>query len=203
MPSCRGDDLAAYVVLGPIACRRISGRSLLRAASYASRRKGRPASAVAHSQPSWPAEGVHDTNRPGPRHVRNQASKFFNTEQQGAPRRATEKDSMALRAGFDRTPREAPKSWLLRGPPWRSLLLRVEKLACLGSCRGPVIGVPRPADTQIWASRNAPAPAAVLALRQRQLEPSESQFFRPLLTRRYTRRGRAHRRSAPRPILPS
>ena len=43
---------------------------------------------------------------------RSKASKFFNTEKRGEGTEATEKkDNMALRAVFDRTLREAPKSF--------------------------------------------------------------------------------------------
>ena len=42
---------------------------------------------------------------------RSKASKFFNTEKQGEGIENTEKDNMALRAVFDRTLREAPKSF--------------------------------------------------------------------------------------------
>ena len=75
-------------------------------------------------------DGVRDTDRLASCSVRNQASKFFSTEKQGGPRRATEKDSIALRAQVDRAPREAPR-W---SSPWLSLFLRVEKLTCLIAC---------------------------------------------------------------------
>jgi len=51
------------------------------------------------------------TNRPAPRDVGNQASKFFSTEEQGEGTEVTEKDSIALRAAFDRALREAPGSF--------------------------------------------------------------------------------------------
>jgi len=52
-----------------------------------------------------------ETNRPAPRNVGNQASKFFSTEEQGECTEVTEKASMALRAVFDRALREAPSSF--------------------------------------------------------------------------------------------
>src|SRR5665213_3531627 len=54
-------------------------------------------------------------------------------------------------------------TWLLRGPQWPSLFLRVEKLACLWDRHpGPVSDVPRPADASSYASREAPALGTVL-----------------------------------------
>ena len=64
-----------------------------------------------------------ETNRPAPRNVGNQASKFFSTEEQGECTEVTEKASMALRAVFDRALREAPSSFfsvsshVLAAPP--------------------------------------------------------------------------------------
>jgi hypothetical protein len=55
-----------------------------------------------------PVHGGDETDRPAPRDVGNQASKFFNTEKQGERTEVTEKDSMALRAVFDRALRGAP-----------------------------------------------------------------------------------------------
>jgi hypothetical protein len=127
--------------------------------------------------PTITAGGGSSRRRPGPRHVRNQASRFFNTEE---ARRATEKARiLALRVATDRTPREAPY-W---PSPWPSVALRASSvlknlLACLGSRPGPVIGLSRPADAKICAPRKAAAPAAVMASSQRQCEPSEGQFFR-------------------------
>ena len=71
--------------------------------------------AVGRNQPSTTnlalastVQGGDETNRPAPRDVGNQASKFFSTEEQGESTEVTEKDSMALRAMFDLTLREAP-----------------------------------------------------------------------------------------------
>ena len=72
---------------------------------------------------------------------------------------------MALRAGFERSPREAPKSSLLRGPP---RFLRVEKLACLladvARCR--TVAVVNSVRRPCWLERSA---------------AEVGQFFRPLV----------------------
>jgi hypothetical protein len=58
-----------------------------------------------------PVHGGDETDRPPPRDVGKQASKFFSTEKQGDGTEVTEQDSMALRAVFDRAVREAPRSF--------------------------------------------------------------------------------------------
>ena len=80
---------------------------------------------------------------------RPQSSKSFNTKKQGAGTENTENKSVALHAVFERTPREAPKSLLLRVLRASSLLLRVNKLACLPQIER---------NTRIVIVHSAPAP---------------------------------------------
>ena len=86
---------------------------------------------------SLPVNCARDTDHQVPRHIRNQASKFLarrNRESHEGLRRKTE-------WRFVQRPiehRAKRHTGLLRGPPWFSLLLRVERLACLSL--GPTSG---------------------------------------------------------------
>jgi Domain of unknown function (DUF5615) len=93
----------------------------LNGASDAARPTGRNQTSATNRTLLRPADAVRDTDRVVLRHIRSQASKFFNTEKQGEPPRTTEKDSMALRAELDATPREAPNL----ASPWPSVGLPV------------------------------------------------------------------------------
>ena len=97
-----------------------------------------------------------ETNCPASRDVGSQASKFFSTEKQGDGTEVTEKDSMALRAVFDRAFARSAKFLSPPCPRTSSLLLRVEKLASLlwtGSHNPASVGIGRPTRRRLHLAR--------------------------------------------------
>ena len=104
-----------------------SGRTVAAQPSAATRQASRSAL-------SRPADGGRDTERPGPRHVRNQASSFSTQRSREKAQRTRTRRILALRAESDRRLREAPYCPSLRPlclPPCFSVLKNL--LACLGT----------------------------------------------------------------------
>jgi hypothetical protein len=98
---------------------------------------GRNQTSVTTRTLSGPVDGGCDTERPEPRHVRNQASRFFNAEKQEGEAQRTRRGRIfgASRRVRSNTGRSAILSrWPLRLPSCFSALKNL--LACLGSAAG-------------------------------------------------------------------
>jgi hypothetical protein len=119
---------------------------------------GRNQTSVRTRTLSGPVDGGSDTERPEPRHVRNQASRFFSAEKQEGEAQRTRRGRIfgaSRRVRSNRTLREAPycpSLWPLRLPSCFSVL---KNLLALERQPRPVIGVCRLGNAKMHASRKA------------------------------------------------